>query len=64
MTDEEIKYNVIKELNGVKSMSKEQVDDFIDLMFFILPIEDNRENRRTIVDGIRMYFNICINNSL
>ena len=64
MTDEEIKYNVIKELNGVKSMSKEQVDDFIDLMFFILPIEDNRENRRTIVEGIRMYFNICINNSL
>lgn len=64
MTDEEIKYNVIKEFNGVKSMSKEQVDDFIDLMFFILPIEDNRENRRTIVDGIRMYFNICINNSL
>ena len=58
MTDEEIKYNVIKELNGVKSMSKEQVDDFIDLMFFILPIEDNRENRRTIVDGIRMYFKL------
>ena len=58
MTDEEIKYNVIKELNGVKSMSREQVDNFIDLMFFILPLEDTPENRRTIVDGIRMYFKL------
>ena len=60
MTDEEIKYNVIKELNGVKSMSREQVDNFIDFMFFILPIEDNPENRMTIVDGIRMYFKLYL----
>lgn len=60
MTDEEIKYNVIKELNGVKSMSKEYVDNFIDYMLFILPIEDNPDNRKTIVEGIRMYFKLYL----
>ena len=44
MTDKEIKSKVIKELNGTKSMSKQQVDNFIDYMFFLLPIEENSEN--------------------
>lgn len=56
MTDKEIKFKVIKELNGIKSMSKQQVDSFIDYMFFLLPIEENSENKNTIIEGIKMYF--------
>ena len=56
MTDNEIKFKVIKELNGIKSMSKQQVDSFIDYMFFLLPIEENSENKNTIIEGIKMYF--------
>lgn len=56
MTDKEIKFKVIKELNGIKSMSKQQVDSFIDYMFFHLPIEENSENKNTIIEGIKMYF--------
>ena len=56
MTDEEIKFKVIKELNGIKSMSKQQVDNFIDYMFFLLPIEESVENKNTIIEGIKMYF--------
>ena len=58
MTDTEIKSKVIKELNGTKSMSKQQVDNFIDYMFFRLPIEENSENKNTIIEGIKMYFNL------
>ena len=58
MTDKEIKSKVIKELNGTKSMSKQQVDNFIDYMFFRLPIEENSENKNTIIEGIKMYFNL------
>lgn len=60
MTDKEIKYRVIKELNGVKYLSKQQVDNFIEYMFFILPIEENTENRKIIIEGIKMYFNLTI----
>ena len=56
MTEKEIKFNVINELNGIKSMSKQQVDSFIDYMFFLLPIEENAENKNTIIEGIKMYF--------
>ena len=56
MTDKEIKFKVINELNGTKSMSKQQVDSFIDYMFFLLPIEENSENKNTIIEGIKMYF--------
>ena len=56
MTDKEIKFKVIKELNGIKSMGKQQVDSFIDYMFFLLPIEENSENKNTIIEGIKMYF--------
>ena len=56
MTEKEIKFKVIKELNGIKSMSKQQVDSFIDYMFFLLPIEENSENKKTIIEGIKMYF--------
>ena len=56
MTDEEIKFKVIKELNGIKSMSKQQVDNFIDYMFFLLPIEESVENKNTIIEGMKMYF--------
>ena len=56
MTDKEIKFKVINELNGIKSMSKQQVDNFIDYMFFLLPIEENSENKNTIIEGIKMYF--------
>ena len=56
MTEKEIKFKVIKELNGTKSMSRQQVDNFIDYMFFLLPIEENLENKKTIIEGIRMYF--------
>lgn len=58
MTDKEIKFNVIKELNGTKSMSKQQVDNFIDYMFFLLPIEENAENKNIIIEGIKMYFKL------
>ena len=60
MTDKEIKYRVIKELNGIKSLSKQQFDNFIEYMFFILPIEENTENRKIIIEGIKMYFNLTI----
>ena len=56
MTKNEIKFKVINELNGTKSMSKQQVDNFIDYMFFLLPIEENSENKKTIIEGIKMYF--------
>ena len=56
MTEKEIKYKVIKNLNGIKSMNKQQVDDFIDDIFFILPIEENAENKKIIIEGIKMYF--------
>ena len=56
MTENEIKFKVIKELNGTKSMSRQQVDNFIDYMFFLLPIEENSENKKTIIEGIKMYF--------
>ena len=58
MTDNEIKSQVIKELNGIKSMSRQQVDNFIDYMFFLLPIEENSENKKIIVEGIKMYFKL------
>ena len=58
MTEQEIKFKVIKELNGTKSMSKSQVDNFIDYMFFLLPIEDNAKNRNIIIDAIKVYFNL------
>ena len=58
MTDKEIKFKVIKELNGTKSMSKQQVDNFIDYMFFKLPIEENTENKNIIIEGIKMYFKL------
>ena len=56
MTDKEIKFKVIKELNGVKYLSRQQVDNFIDYMFFLLPIEENSKNKSTIIEGIKMYF--------
>ena len=56
MTPTEIQFKVIKELNGVKYLSKQQVDNFIDYMFFLLPIEENSENRKTIIEGIKMCF--------
>ena len=56
MTDKEIKFKVIKELNGIKSMSKQQVDSFIDYMFFLLPIEENSENKNIIIEAMKMYF--------
>ena len=58
MTDKEIKFKVIKELNGTKSMSKQQVDNFIDYMFFQLPIEENTENKNIIIEGIKMYLKL------
>ena len=59
MTHEEIKYRVIEELNETKSLSKQQVDDFIDYIFFILPIEENSENKKIIIEGIKMYFKLA-----
>ena len=56
MTEKEIKFKVIKELNGTKSMSKQQVDNFIDYIFFLLPIEENEENKKIIIEGMKMYF--------
>ena len=58
MTHEEIKYRVIEELNETKSLSKQQVDDFIDYIFFILPIEENSENKKIIIEAIKMYFKL------
>ena len=56
MTEKEIKFKVIKELNGVKYLSKQQVDSFIDYMFFLLPIEENSENKNIIIEAMKMYF--------
>ncbi len=58
MTEQEIKFKVIKELDGTKSMSKQQVDSFIDYMFFQLAIEENVETKNTIIEGIKMYFKL------
>ena len=59
MTHEEIEYRVIEELNGTKSLSKQQVDNFIEYMFFILPIEENTENKKAIIEGIKIYFKLA-----
>lgn len=56
--DKEIKLKVIKELNGIKSMSPQQIDNFIDYMFFTIPIEENAENKNIIIEGIQMYFKL------
>ena len=37
-------------------MSKQQVDSFIDYMFFLLPIEENSENKNIIIEAMKMYF--------
>ena len=58
MTENEIIFSVIKELNGIKHMSKQQVDHFIDYMFFLLPIEENSENKNIIIKGIKTYFKL------
>ena len=58
MTEDEIKFQVIKHLNGIKHMSKQQVDSFIDYMFFVLPIDENQENKNIIIDGIKTYFKL------
>ena len=59
MTHKEIEYRVIEELNGTKSLSKQQVDNFIEYMFFILPIEENTENKKAIIEGIKIYFKLA-----
>lgn len=58
MTHKEIIFAVAKELNGLKHISKQQVDNFIDYIFFAYPIEENEENRNIIIEGIKTYFKL------
>ena len=58
MTEKEIIFSVIKELNGVKHLSKQQVSDFIEHIFYRLPIEENYENNKIIIDAIETYFKL------
>lgn len=58
MTTENIKFNVIKELNGIKYLSQNQVEQFKSHVIDILNLNDTDENNQAIEDGIRIYFKL------
>ena len=56
MTPSEIKFNTIKLINGIKRMSKNQVEDCKDCVRHSLKLEDVDENNNAIEEAIKIYF--------
>ena len=56
MTPSEIKFNTIKLINGIKYMTKNQVEDCKAYVGYSLKLEDNDENNKAIEDAIKIYF--------
>lgn len=56
MTTNDIKFNTIKLINGIKYMTKNQVEDCKDYVRHSLKLEDTEENNNAIEEGIKIYF--------
>jgi len=56
MTPSEIKFNTIKLINGIKYMTKNQVEYCKAYVRYSLKLEDNDENNKAIEDAIKIYF--------
>lgn len=56
MTTSEIKFNTIKLINGIKYMTKNQVEDCKDYVRHSLKLEDTNENNNAIEEAIKIYF--------
>jgi hypothetical protein len=56
MTPSEIKINTIKLINGIKYMTKNQVDDCKEYVRYSLKLDNSDENNKNIEEGIKLYF--------
>ena len=56
MTISEIKFNTIKLINGIKCMTKNQVEDCKAYIRYSLKLEDTNENNNAIEEAIKIYF--------
>jgi hypothetical protein len=56
MKPSEIKFNTIKLINGIKYMTKSQVEDCKAYVRHSLKLEDTDENNNAIEEAIKIYF--------
>jgi hypothetical protein len=56
MTPSEIKFNTIKLINGIKYMTKNQVEDCKAYVRHSLQLADIDENNKAIEEAIKIYF--------
>lgn len=56
MTTSEIKFNTIKLINGIKYMTKNQVEHCKSYVRLSLKLEDTNENNNAIEEAIKIYF--------
>ena len=56
MTPNEIKFNTIKLINGIKYMTKNQVEDCKAYVRHSLNLADIDENNKAIEEAIKIYF--------
>ena len=56
MTAIEIKFNTIKLINGIKYMTKNQVEDCKAYVRHTLKLDDVDENNKAIEEAIKIYF--------
>jgi hypothetical protein len=56
MTPSEIKFNTIKLINGIKYMTKNQVEDCKAYVRHSLEIDDTVVNNNAIEEAIKIYF--------
>lgn len=56
MTPSEIKFNTIKLINGIKYMTKNQVEDCKVYVRHSLKLNDIDENNNAIEEAIKIYF--------
>ena len=56
MTPSEIKFNTIKLINGIKYMTKNQVEDCKSYVRHSLKLDNTDVNNNTIEEAIKIYF--------
>lgn len=56
MTQSEIKFNTIKLINGIKYISKNQINDCKAYVRHVLNLENTDENNNAIEEAIKLYF--------
>ena len=56
LTPSEIKFNTIKLINGIKYMTKNQVEDCKAYVRHSLKLDDIDENNNAIEEAIKIYF--------